>query len=98
MLASPQFLSCQEVAKQLNVNEDTVAKWCRTGARGPRGLVRLHGIRLGARLWRISQEALDQFLQELNPGREVHRAGEQAARRCAAEQAKKRIKRAMGLS
>lgn len=48
----------EEVATRLRVNPETVYRWLRAGT--------LHGIKLGGgrKLWRISSEALDEFLKK----------------------------------
>jgi excisionase family DNA binding protein len=49
------FLSTKEIAKQLQVGEDTVRRWIRTG--------QLHAVLLNSK-YRVSQNDLKQFLKE----------------------------------
>lgn len=49
------YLTTKEVAKQLQVGEDTVRRWIRTG--------QLHAVYLNSK-YRVSQHDLKQFLKE----------------------------------
>ena len=49
------MLTVRQVATKLEVHPETVRTWLREG--------KLKGIKIGARLWRIPEEALDEFLK-----------------------------------
>jgi len=51
-----KYYTPEQVAALLQVNQITVRRWLRSG--------KLKGSRLGARLWRVSQKQLDEFLGE----------------------------------
>jgi excisionase family DNA binding protein len=55
MMTRDRVLTPQQVADQLQVTTQTVVRWLRKG--------QLKGSKLG-RLWRITEEDVDAFLQE----------------------------------
>lgn len=50
-----KYLSINQAAEELGVNPFTIRRWIKSG--------KLAAIRMGAKLWRISPEALAQFLE-----------------------------------
>ncbi len=50
-----ELYSPKQMATMLHVNEITVRRWLRSG--------NLQGYRLGERLWRVSKEQLEEFLE-----------------------------------
>ncbi len=50
-----KLLTPEEVAELLNVSPVTVKAWLRRG--------KLHGTKLGGNMWRISNEALEEFIK-----------------------------------
>ncbi len=52
-----KYYSPEEIGEQFNIKPATVRKWIREG--------KLQAVKLGA-LWRISEEALQEFLKQDN--------------------------------
>ncbi len=50
-----QLLTVKQVAKQLDVNIETIYRWLRSG--------KLKGNKLGHELWRISDSDLNEFIE-----------------------------------
>jgi excisionase family DNA binding protein len=55
-MGNDKYLTIDQVAFQFHVHRNTVENWLRSG--------RLRGVKLGGRLWRISSEALAEFLKK----------------------------------
>jgi len=53
---STNMYTPEQVKEICYVNLETVYRWLRSG--------RLKGVKLGGKLWRISSEALDEFLKK----------------------------------
>lgn len=51
-----RLYSVDELCEILNAKPSTVRLWLREG--------RLHGVKLGPKLWRVPQSALDAFLSD----------------------------------
>ena len=52
-----EYLSVDQIASDLKVHRNTVENWLRTG--------KLRGVKLGGdKLWRVSRESLDKFLEK----------------------------------
>jgi len=47
--------SPEEAAEIMNLNPNTIRAWLRTG--------QLKGVKLGGRIWRISEEAIEDFIK-----------------------------------
>ena len=52
----PQLLTPEEAAERMQVSLSTVKRWLRSGE--------LKGVKPGGRLWRIEEEALQQFIAD----------------------------------
>lgn len=61
----PKLLTVTEVADQLDVTEETIRRWLRSG--------KLEGVLLSRKAgWRVRPEAIDRMLEELGPeGKEL---------------------------
>ena len=55
-----KLLTIDEVAEMLRVHRNTVEGWLHSGA--------LSGYKLGGKLWRIPESALDEFLKKGEKG------------------------------
>jgi len=55
-MTTTEFLTVQDVASILQVNEVTVRRWLKSG--------KLEGVRAGSRLWRIHRSQLDELLKD----------------------------------
>ena len=51
-----QLLTPEEAAERLQVSLSTVKRWLRSGE--------LNGVKPGGRLWRVEEEALQQFIAD----------------------------------
>ena len=55
-MKNERMLTTEEISKQINVKLETIRLWLRQG--------KLKGHKLGPRLWRVPESALQEFIDE----------------------------------
>lgn len=84
----PNAMGLSAVAKRMGVARDTVYGWIHAGIQTPSGRVRLESVRIGGR-FRVTEEALTEFLRLLNPAAHVQLSDDEEAYLREAEEAAK---------
>lgn len=85
-------LTPAEAAAILNTTPRTVGRWLTVGCRVGGRMVKLDGVRAGARKWLTSREAVGRFLAACTAGPEVPPAPATTASRKQAERVKERLR------
>lgn len=94
---SPTYLTPQQIAGELQVDEDTVVQWAKRGIPRPgQPRVFLRAVKAGRR-WRIARADLEEFLKLLTPN---YQQGEEdrKARSRQASAATRRLHKVLGMT